>query len=195
MKQHPEDIDVIIPPLEEEIRTDRLLMRSARGEDAKVIFSKYTDNVIARWGGEKPGSSGEIKAGIFETRKKIDEKHKTLLDLVAFDKKNTNRLIGRCGIFPTEGKPLEYHVMLWVAPNERKQNFGIEMLQSLIAWAKNHRNVIHHLTFPVTDGNEASKKLIHKAVLGASARNVMRTRTETVGDEQKTVKDYLIPLD
>lgn len=177
--------------LDTKLTTPRLKLRFVSPEDATRISTKFTEEVATRWSGkEEPGTIASVEKGIDHARHLVTAKNKTLLDLVALDKSN-NKLIGRCGIKPIEGQPKKYEVMLWTAPELRKNNYAIEMFEALVAWAKKHH--IEHLRFPVTAGNVAAERLVNKLGLRLTQGGIS-THTEEVDEEQQKVTYYHISL-
>ncbi|TSC87010.1 MAG: hypothetical protein G01um10148_115 [Parcubacteria group bacterium Gr01-1014_8] len=203
MRQHPEDMDVdpVVDKslLGTKIDTPRLhlKLRFIRNEDAARILPTFTEEVADRWvDGKRPQTISEIEASIAETRDRVERRGKTLFDLVALHPM-TNKLIGRCGIFPTK-RANEYKITLWVAPELRNKKYGIEMLHAVVRLAKEQKArgaPIERLIFPVVEGNKASEALVKKLGIELNQGSVMRTETEMEGEERKTVTHYLVPLE
>lgn len=196
MKQHPEhfegaDLDKADDAiLDTKLSTNSLVLRFVKPEDQKKISAALTEDVASRWLPDAMLKAPE--PSIYKLRRIAQEK--TLLDLVAIDKKQ-DTLVGRCGIYPDSKIKGKYELSLWVSSESRRKQYATEMLTALMDWVHEHREKtgIQQLVFSVIDGNAAAEKLARKIDAKMGFRHI-ETDTVQNGEETKNVTRYSIRM-
>ncbi len=162
------------------LETARLILRSIRLGDEKLIFPEQTEEITQHWVGLEPADSPkELKERI---RHSIEKSKETLyIELIVFTK-NSHEFIGRCDIAGTDFD--DFEIDLWVKKSAQRQGYAKEMVAVLLDWARKN-TTLKYLVYSVTEGNIPSQALIDK-----EGKPLLRTwQTEKHG-EKRIVRDY-----
>jgi RimJ/RimL family protein N-acetyltransferase len=160
----------------------RLTFRPLRSGDEAITFPCIDDELTKYWIG-------------WERAETIEKEHTRLMSIVgrspsayflAFGR--NAKFVGMCGLIPELPDCMELGVDVWVSKENQKQGYGLEMVRSIVCWArKNTRK--EYLIYSVTEGNTASLKIAE-----ALGLIMLRQFVHTKRGVDKNVTDFKILL-
>ena len=166
-----------------DMETQRLRIRGLQLGDERFTFPEITDELTRHWIGWEPPHT------LSEERNRISssvEKSREPPNVFCIALLKSGEFIGCCSIDAT--KEGDFEINLWVKKSAQKRGYAKEMLAAMIEWAKKNTSMAY-LVYSVTDGNEASQKLIGKYDVP-----LIRTWHAEKHGESRLVRDYRIDL-
>lgn len=150
------DLSLIDLPTET-IRTERLLLRPYRAEDADAVHRACQDAEIQRWTTvPSPYTEDDAREFVTETTASGRAEGRGLLTAVEAD----GQLVGSAGLHFTRGL-LGPGVGYWIAPWGRGHGYAAEAARALADWALRHDAARVHLAADVR--NTASQAVAIRA--------------------------------
>src|SRR4051812_29349781 len=142
----------------ETIRTDRLLLRPFRPDDAATVFRACSDAEVQRWISAIPTPYTEADAAQWVGRFAPAERAEGRGLPVAIEA--DGELVGSGGAHFVPGR-LGPEIGYWIAPWARRKGYAAEAAKALAGWAFTHGAARVHLYTDVR--NEASQRVAERA--------------------------------
>ncbi len=174
----PVDLSLVDLPTEV-VRTERLVLRPYRPDDAEAVHRACCDAEIQRWLGTLPSPYTRADAVEFVTRTTVAARAEGTGLLTAIEA--DGEFAGSAGLHLTPGH-LGPSVGYWVAPWARGRGYAAEAARALADWALRHGAFRVHLLADV--GNTASQATARRAgfVREGVVRSCLEYRSGRRGD-------------
>lgn len=138
------------------METERLILRMPAAADFPVYRTFYADAEASEFYG------GPMPAALAWRKLAFDIGHWALCGFGMWSvvKRDTNRMIGGCGIVQPEGWP-RHELTWWILPDARRNGYALEASRAVIGWAHDR------LGWPVVethmrDDNHAARALAER---------------------------------
>jgi RimJ/RimL family protein N-acetyltransferase len=141
----------------EELRTDRLLLRPPRPDDADAVLAACQDPEILRWTASLPDpyTRADAEAWVGDVAPRERAEGRGLPNVVAAD----GELAGSAGLVFLDGTRVE--VGYWIAPWARRRGYATEATVALAGWAFAHG--AERVVLRAAVGNDASQAVARRA--------------------------------
>jgi RimJ/RimL family protein N-acetyltransferase len=165
---------------EVELRTDRLLLRPYRREDAPAVADACRDDLIQRWLPlPNPYTEADALTWCTEVAPRFRETGEGI-EWAAIGM-GDQRLIGSFGLKRTDWRARSSEIGYWVAPWGRGRGLAVEAVQAVARWLLLEQR-FERMVLRAATGNHASQRVAEKAGMAREgvARNAGFTNTGRV---------------